>query len=71
MAGTDIGKMTKGQLRMYINKVLLDAHGSVISANTVLSHDGYIDGNLIVKDSVIVEVSSGKTITILDTTDIV
>jgi hypothetical protein len=71
MADTNIGKMTKGQLRVYINKVLLGVHGSVISASTVLSHDGYIDGNLIVKDSVTVEVSDGKTVTILDTTDII
>ena len=56
---------------MYIHKVLLSVHGSAVSVDTVLSHDGYIDGNLIVKDSVTVEVSDGKTVTILDTTDII
>lgn len=63
--------MTKGQLRMFIEKVLLGVHGSVISVDTVLSHSGYIDGNLIVKDSVTVEVTEDMTVTILDTTDII
>jgi hypothetical protein len=66
-----IANMTKGQLRMYIRKVLLSAYGSVISVDTVLSHDGYIDGNLFIEDSVTVEVSDGKTVTILDITDVI
>ena len=71
MSAVTIGNMTRGQLRMYIHRVLLSTHGSVISVDTVLSHNGYLEGTLNVQDSVTVEVPDGITVTILDTTYII
>ena len=63
----NVSNMSRGQLRLFIEKVLLNNDGTVFYTDTVLSHDGYIEGILKVEDSATVEVSDGKTVTILDT----
>mgnify|MGYP003112894443 FL=1 len=64
---SNVSNMSRGQLRLFIEKVLLNNDGTVFYTDTVLSHDGYIEGILKVEDSATVEVSDGKTVTILDT----
>ena len=64
---SNVSNMSRGQLRLFIEKVLLNNDGTAFYTDTVLSHDGYIEGTLKVEDSVTVEVSDGKTVTILDT----
>ena len=67
MADRTIGNMTRGQLRLFIEKVLLNNNGTAFYTDTVLSHDGYIEGILKVEEAATVEISDGKTVTVLDT----
>jgi hypothetical protein len=63
MAGTGIGKMTKGQLRMYIEQVLREGEPAIFNSNMELG-SGFL-GSMIIPDGVTITITENETVIIL------
>tara|TARA_R110001583_G_scaffold63394_5_gene185712 strand:- start:2427 stop:2654 length:228 start_codon:yes stop_codon:yes gene_type:complete len=63
MSGTGIGKMTKGQLRMYIEKVLREGEIAIFNSNIELG-SGFLN-SIVISDGVTVTITENETVTIL------
>tara|TARA_R110001592_G_scaffold67014_1_gene205689 strand:- start:85 stop:312 length:228 start_codon:yes stop_codon:yes gene_type:complete len=63
MSGTGIGKMTKGQLRMYIEKVLREGEIAIFNSNIELG-SGFLN-SIVISDGVTVTIAENETVTIL------
>ena len=67
MAGTSIGKMTKGQLRMYIERVLREGSQKlfVFDSDETLYGTGLVNDEMFIHDGTTITIGEGATITIM------
>ena len=58
-----IGKMTKGQLRLFIERVLKEGEPAIFNSNMELS-TGYL-GSILISDGITITIAENETVTLM------